>query len=394
MRRSLLTAIAALFLIGCTSRETDTSTTSSTDATSPSSTAKVTYSTRSIGSLPGAVDLAERDSADDFFYVVSRNGTIERWSRDGSRIDTVLDISTATTGEGERGLLGLAFRRNVSTWTAFINYTNSDGSTVIAQHDVSPDGTFSQGSTPTGKTLLTIPQPYANHNGGALAVGPDNMLYIGTGDGGSSGDPDRAALNTSSLLGKILRIDPTETGYDIPTDNPFVADTKVRPEIWSIGLRNPWRINFDSFGNLWVADVGQNKFEEVSVAPASDNTPGGRGINFGWSAYEANERFNTDVDSLDHLPPVHQYSHEDGRCSISGSAIGTNSSAAGRAGWYFYGDYCSGEVTAILSDGTRTVATETVATGLTSISAVRATSSALYVLSLDGDIQVITVTRT
>jgi glucose/arabinose dehydrogenase len=393
MRRTLLTTIAALSLIGCTSAETDTTTTTSSDATSRSSTAKVTYSTRTIGSFPGAVDLVERDSADDFFYVVSRNGTIERWSRDGSRIDTVLDISADTTGEGERGLLGLAFRRNVTTWTAFINYTNADGSTVIAQYDVAPDGTFRQSSTPTGQTLLTIPQPYANHNGGALAVGPDNMLYIGTGDGGSSGDPDRAALNTSSLLGKILRIDPTENGYDIPVDNPFVSDTNVKQEIWSIGLRNPWRINFDSFGNLWVADVGQNKFEEVSVASASENTPGGRGVSFGWSAYEANERFNTDVDSPNHLVPVHQYSHEDGRCSISGSAIGTNSSAPGRAGWYFYGDYCSGEVTAILSDGSRTVATETVATGLSSISAVRATSTSLYVLSLDGDVRVITVTR-
>jgi hypothetical protein len=393
MRRALASVVVAALLAGCSGTESQVATTSSTTVAANSSTAKVSYSTRSIGTLPGAVDLVERNAEDDFFYVVSRNGTIEQWSRSGERIDTVLDISNTTTGEGERGLLGLAFRRVNTTWTAFIHFTDANGSTVVAQYSVAPDGAFVQSTSPTGQTLLTIPQPFANHNGGALAVGPDNMLYIGTGDGGSAGDPERTALNTTSLLGKILRIDPTEKGYDIPSDNPYAVTKDAKPEIWSIGLRNPWRINFDSFGNLWVADVGQNKWEEVSVAAASGSTPGGRGVSFGWSAYEADERFNADVESPDHVPPVHKYSHDDGRCSISGSAVGTNSTASGRAGWYFFGDYCSGEVTALLSDGTRTVAIETVATGLSSISAVRATSSALYVLSLDGDVRVITVTR-
>jgi len=393
MRPILASVVLTTLLAGCSGTESQITTISSTTVATNSSTAKVSYSTRSIGTLPGAVDLVERNADDDFFYVVSRNGTIERWSRTGARIDTVLDISDATTGEGERGLLGLAFRRINATWTAFIHFTNADGSTVIAQYSVAPDGAFVQDVSPTGQILLTIPQPFANHNGGALAVGPDNMLYIGTGDGGSAGDPERTALNTTSLLGKILRIDPTDKGYDIPSNNPYTEVKDAKPEIWSIGLRNPWRINFDSFGNLWVADVGQNKWEEVSVAAASASTPGGRGVSFGWSAYEADERFNTDVDSPNHVPPIYKYSHDDGRCSISGSAVATNSSAPGRAGWYFFGDYCSGEVTALLSDGTRTVVTETVAADLSSISAVRATSSALYVLSLAGDVRVITVTR-
>ncbi len=393
MRRILASIVVALLVASCGGTESRVSSTSTSAPAPDATSAKVTYSTRSIGSLSGAVDLVERSADDKFFYVVSRNGSIERWNRSGERIDTVLDISSATTGEGERGLLGLAFRQINSEWTAFINFTNTDGSTVIAQHAVAPDGTFVPNTTATGMILLTIAQPYANHNGGALAVGPDNMLYIGTGDGGSSGDPERTALNTTSLLGKILRINPDANGYDIPADNPYVANTNAKPEIWSIGLRNPWRINFDSFGNMWVADVGQNKWEEVSVASATDNTPGGRGVSFGWSAFEADEPFNTDVESPDHLLPVYKYSHEDGRCSISGSAVGTNSNASGRAGWYFFGDYCSGDVTALLSDGARTVATETVATGLSSISAIRSTSSALYALSLDGDIRVITVTR-
>lgn len=393
MRRILASVVVATLLAGCSSTDSSDTTTSSTTVATNSSTTKVSYSTRSIGTLPGAVDLVERNADDDFFYVVSRNGIIERWSRTGVRIDTVLDITEATTGEGERGLLGLAFRRTNANWTAFIHFTDANGSTVVAQYSVASDGTFEQNASPTGQTLLTVPQPFANHNGGALAVGPDNMLYIGTGDGGSAGDPERTALNTTSLLGKILRIDPTDKGYDIPSDNPYADAKDVKPEIWSIGLRNPWRINFDSFGNLWVADVGQNKWEEVSVAAASGSTPGGRGVSFGWSAYEADERFNTDVESPDHVAPVHKYSHDDGRCSISGSAVGTNTTAPGRAGWYFFGDYCSGEVTALLSDGTSTVATETVATDLSSISAVRSTSSALYVLSLEGDVRVITVTR-
>ena len=391
MRRFLALPLIVV-LAGCTSSAAVTTTTISpaTPTTKPKN-AAVSYTTAVIGSLPGAVDLLERSDADNFFYVISRNGTVERWQRNGSRIDTVLDITTTTTGEGERGLLGLAFRQTPAGWEAFINYTNAQGSTVIARIGVNPDGTFAPAASST--PLLTIEQPYANHNGGAIAVGPDNMLYIGTGDGGSSGDPDRAALDLSSLLGKILRISPTSTGYEIPKDNPVAVGTNSRPEIWSHGLRNPWRLTFDTFGNLWVADVGQNKWEEISVAASSGATPGGRGVSFGWSAYEADDRYNSDVQSPGALMPVHKYSHDDGRCSISGGAIGTNSNSAGRAGWFFFGDYCSGEVTALLSDGISTVATEQVATDISSITAVRATSTGLYILSIEGDVHAITVTR-
>jgi glucose/arabinose dehydrogenase len=361
--------------------------------------ATVSYSTREIGTLEGAVDLVERSAEDNWFYVVSQKGTIERWTRDGKRIDTVLDISAMTMGEGERGLLGFAIRHLPSKTDAFINYTNNDGDTVISWIAVNEDGTLDNSRSITGTKFLTIEQPYANHNGGGLAIGPDNYLYIGTGDGGSSNDPERLAQDTSSLLGKILRIDPNNIdgvgneGYTIPSDNPYINVAGARPEIWSIGLRNPWRFTFDGFGNLWIADVGQNKWEEVNVAMGSRTQGGGKGINFGWSAYEGSHRFNSDVIASNPLMPVFEYPHENGACSISGGAVATNSTAMGRAGWFYFGDYCTGEVTAILTNGDSTVGSEKVLTGMANITAIRSTSNAMYVLTQSGDIHQLIVTR-
>ena len=271
-------------------------TTTTTSATTQILSGTVSYSSQEIGSLPGAVDLIQRDNADSFFYVVSRFGTIQRWQPDGTVIDTVLDITTATTSEGERGLLGLAFRQIENKWEAFINYTDLSGDTIVSRFDVTSDGRFIASSRISGSEILRIDQPYSNHNGGAVVVGPDNMLYIGTGDGGSADDPERRALDKSQLLGKILRINPRKSGYDIPSDNPFINTAGARKEIWSIGLRNPWRFNFDVFGNIWIADVGQNKWEEVNASPGTPTSPGGKGLSFGWSAYEGSHVFNKDVD--------------------------------------------------------------------------------------------------
>jgi hypothetical protein len=201
------------------------------------------------------------------------------------------------------------------------------------------------------------------------------------------------------LLGKILRIDPNDivdigdVGYNVPADNPYISTKGARPEIWSIGVRNPWRFSFDTYGNIWIADVGQNSWEEVSVANGSPTQGGGKGVSFGWSAYEGTHRFNNDVSSPNSIKPIFEYPHEDGACSISGGALGSNVSALGRAGWYFFGDFCTGTVTAILTNGTTTVARETVATQLGNISAIRATSTAIYVLSFDGAVRQLTVTR-
>ena len=344
---------------------------------------KVRHSTTRLGTLDGAVDVVERDAGDGFVYVVSRNGHVERWRPDGTRIDRVLDVSDATRGEGERGLLGLAFRKGESgRWAAYVNMTNLAGDTVIVRHAVESDGRMAA----TGRTILTIPQPYANHNGGDLRFGPDGMLYVATGDGGSAGDPQRRAKDMSSLLGKVLRIDPNERGYSVPADNPWVGTPAARPEIWSIGLRNPWRFTFDGAGNMWIADVGQGEIEEISLARASGGRPGGRGVDFGWSAWEGTRRFNADVPDGGALAPFAEYDHSGGRCSISGAAVATSSSNPGRAGWFFYGDHCSGQVWAVLTDGTRTLATEEVASDLGNVTSVRTTASGTWVTSLDGGV--------
>lgn len=331
-----------------------------------------------VGRLPGAVDLAYRDPADGWFYVVSRNGTIERWAPDGTRLSTVLDISSSTTGEGERGLLGLTVSFWAGTPRAWINYTDLNGDTVVSWFAIHDDGSFDTSTRALGTTVLTIPQPHSNHNGGAMATGPDQAVYVGTGDGGSAGDPERRALDPDSLLGKILRIDPG-TG---------------RAEVWSRGLRNPWRISFDSSGNLWVADVGQDKWEEVSVATAVGGVPGGRDVNFGWSAWEGSHRYNRDQDPGDALMPVHEYEHGSAGCSISGGVFvdfaeqfPPGSSAVTLEGSYVFGDYCSGEVRAVTVANGKTAGTRRILEDVGNITAVRRYAQDVYVLTLDGDVR-------
>lgn len=380
--------VAAVLLTGCGS--TTDSLVSSTSS-QPVNTA-VTYTIESIGTLDSPVDLIERSPDDSWFYVVSQTGIVQKWSRNGTTKVTVLDVSATTSVGGERGLLGLAFRKVDNEWQAILNRTNIAGDTEITIAMMNDnDGTFRSTTSP-GAVVMVIEQPYQNHNGGAVLVGADNMVFIGTGDGGSANDPERRAQSMQSLLGKILRIDPRPTGgYDIPDGNPF-ADS-MHPEIWAVGVRNPWRMSFDVHGTLWIADVGQNEWEEIDALPMADGFPGGRGANLGWSAYEASHRFNSDVTAEHVALPVHEYGHVDGRCSVSGGATGNNSSTPSRAGWYFFGDYCTGEVLAILTDGSGTVAEETVTRISSNVTAVRSTSDTLFVLSSDGNVYETKVVR-
>jgi glucose/arabinose dehydrogenase len=389
-RISLL--LGVLFLAGCgTQTEVLTSTTTSTTSSTESVNTTVEYSTTVIGNIESPVDLVERSQEDAWMYVVSQSGIIQKWSRDGKQRTTILDIADDTDVGGERGLLGLVFREVNGTWHAFLNRTDKNGDTVISTLPVNSDGTFMSTSDP-GAVVIKIDQPYSNHNGGGLAIGPDNMLYIGMGDGGSANDPERRALDMTSLLGKMLRINPRPTGgYDIPTDNPFLSSES--PEIWAIGVRNPWRFTFDPHGTMWVADVGQNKWEEITALPASDGFAGGRGANLGWSAYEGTHRFNTDVTAPESVMPVYEYNHDNNRCSISGAAVGNNTSTPGRAGWFYFGDYCSGVVTAILTDGTTTIGEELVAQKLGNIAAIRSTANTIYILSGDGKVRELKVSR-
>jgi glucose/arabinose dehydrogenase len=379
--------LGALFLVGCGSAPSTTAPTTTSQAVNT----KIVYSTLVIGDLKSPVDLVERMPSDAWFYVVSQAGTIQRWSRDGRTKETVLDVSSSIAFGGERGLLGLAFRNVDKEWQAILNRTNRDGHTEITITTVNDDGSFASLTSP-GKLVMRIEQPYQNHNGGAVLVGPDNMVYIGMGDGGSANDPERLAQDMSSLLGKILRINPSVAGgYNIPNGNPFASSP--HPEIWSLGVRNPWRMTFDSHGTLWVADVGQNEWEEVTALPGDNNYPGGRGANLGWSAFEGTHAFNSDVTTANPVVPVYEYNHSKGGCSISGAAVGNNTTTPGRAGWFYFGDYCAGTVWAILTDGSTTIGVEEVASDLGNVMAVRATHNTMYILSADGTVREIVVSR-
>jgi glucose/arabinose dehydrogenase len=252
-----------------------------------------------------------------------------------------LDITKHILSGGERGLLGLAFHPDYRhNGRFFVNYTRKpDGSTVLAEYR---RGTTATSTSREERILLIVPQPYPNHNGGMVAFGPDGYLYVGLGDGGSKGDPDNRAQNLEDLLGKILRIDVDRGNpYSIPMDNPF-AKGGGRPEIYALGLRNPWRFSFDvQTNNLWVADVGQYKWEEINLVA--------RGGNYGWRVMEGTHCFHpsTDCRTTTFNLPVSEYFHDKGRCSITGGYVYRGRILPSLIGTYVYGDFCSGEIFAL-----------------------------------------------
>jgi glucose/arabinose dehydrogenase len=249
------------------------------------------------------------------------------------------------TATGERGLLGLAFAQDYETSGLFyVNYTNLDGDTVIARYSVSSDPNAADEDS--AEILLTIDQPRANHNGGTVAFGADGYLYIGMGDGGGGGDPDNLAQNDATLLGKMLRIDVSGglgSGYSIPPSNPYAGEVVPLPEIWSKGWRNPYRFSFDRvFGDMYVGDVGQNLFEEVSIEPFGDAGGG----NYGWRLMEGTHCFNPSTGCNDDgslILAVYDYVHESGRCSITGGYV-YRGSIPEIYGHYFFADFCTSEV--------------------------------------------------
>ncbi|HSL92754.1 MAG TPA: PQQ-dependent sugar dehydrogenase [Candidatus Limnocylindrales bacterium] len=283
-------------------------------------------------------------------YIVEQSGRIKLVKNGTLQAAPFLDISTRVLSGGEQGLLGLAFPPGYAVKQYFyVNYTRvPDGNTVIARYRLAAG---SESADPgSEEILLLVSQPFANHNGGQLAFGPDGFLYIGMGDGGSGGDPQNNAQNPASLLGKILRID-VESGvvpYAIPPANPFVQSPGFRGEIWALGLRNPWRFSFDrQTGDLYIGDVGQGAFEEVDFQPAGS----AGGENYGWNIMEGTHCFgNPACSSAGLILPVAEYDHGQG-CSITGGFVYRGTTYPRMQGVYLYADFCSGRFWGLKRDG-------------------------------------------
>ena len=287
-------------------------------------------------------------------FVVEQPGRV-RWIEAGRPSkELFLDLTDRVRAGGERGLLGLAFHpaypRN---GYLYVNYTDRDGDTQVERFSVRADRRTADRAT--AKRILSVDQPFANHNGGMIAFGPDGMLYIGMGDGGAGGDPMGHGQNKRTLLGKMLRLD-VDRGdpYAIPDANPFKTHTQDgRAEIWAIGLRNPWRFSFDRTANrLIIGDVGQNKWEEMDVADAA--TPG---LNYGWSVREGAHGFGLPRPRPANLvEPALEYGRDDG-CSVTGGYAYRGKAIPALAGTIFFSDYCRGWLRSFRWDGSR--ATET-----------------------------------
>ncbi|MCB1049938.1 MAG: PQQ-dependent sugar dehydrogenase [Acidobacteria bacterium] len=293
------------------------------------------------------------NAGDERLFILEQDGRIRIFENNGLLATPFLDIaSIVNSGDPERGLLGLAFHPDYAqNGYFFVNYTIANGDGRVARYQVSNDPNLADPAS--GKILITIPHPgNNNHNGGAMAFGPDGYLYFTMGDGGGGGDPNCNAQNLNDLRGKMLRLDVDQNinqapYHGIPPSNPFVGVSNTRSEIWAYGLRNPWKFSFDQLtGDMFIGDVGQGSWEEIDFQPA--NSPGGE--NYGWKVMEGNHCFGTSncqpgipacFDPL-YVLPILEYSHSFG-CSVTGGYRyrGCFSEFQGQ---YLYGDYCSGRI--------------------------------------------------
>jgi glucose/arabinose dehydrogenase len=370
--RWIAAALVAVVLVGCSSPTgSPRPSTSNPGAPSPSSVvATLSPSlTQSFGPLDGIrleatvsglldpIGITNADDGSGRLFVNERGGRIRVVNPDGTlRAADFVDLSDRVVAGGEQGLLGLAFHPDfAASRRLFVHYSRAgDGATVVSELTASTDR--STASAASERILLIVDQPFANHNGGQIAFGPDGYLYVGLGDGGSGGDPLGNGQSRQTLLGKILRIDVDASPapgrqYAIPDTNPYaaggIAPGAGLPEIWAYGLRNPWRFSFDrDTGDLYIGDVGQNAWEEIDRQPADS----GGGDNYGWNAYEGSHCFS-DCEGVTAVGPITEYGHGDGKCSVTGGYVYRGTLQPNMEGRYLFGDYCSGTVFTLPAEG-------------------------------------------
>ena len=372
-RASTLLA-ASLLLVGLSACSSDTTSTASStsrasNAPTDASTTTATTVAPTASALPNgrfhAVRIAHGlDSpvavatrpGDDALYVAEQYRAdvlaLRGSTRSSARV--VLDLAGAVTTGNEQGLLGIAFSPDGSRLA--IDFTApDDGATHVDEYTMLPDGTADPASV---RHLLRVAQPFPNHNGGHVVYDSRGLLYIGFGDGGAGNDPYGNGQNPRTLLGKILRIDPSTSSnghdYGIPADNPFADGAQGAPEIWALGVRNPWRFSIDATtGDVWIGDVGQNEWEEIDRVPAGRN-----GANLGWNRREGTHEFQGGDRHPDDLEPVHDYPHGDDGCSVTGGLVHRGERVPALQGVYVYSDFCSGELSALVlgADGAAQVA--------------------------------------
>ena len=305
-----------------------------------------------LAELPVPLALAFRTQEPGSLYVALRHGEVVRLRGEGGRVDSsatlrrdgdaVLDMSARVDTRGEMGLLGLTF--SPAGDRLYTSSVNRQQVSELWEWPVAADGRV---DAARGRLVLSLEQPFSNHNGGDVTFGPDGYLYLGFGDGGGGGDPLRAGQDPHDWLGTILRIDPrvgpAGEPYTIPAGNPFADGAGGAPEVWVWGARNPWRFSFDRLGgDLWVSDVGQDLLEEINRLPATGGGAG-RGANLGWSDYEGSTPFWSNTEPPGHVRPTVEYRHGvDARCSVTGGYVYRGSRLPGLSGVYLYSDFCDG----------------------------------------------------
>jgi glucose/arabinose dehydrogenase len=342
-----------------------------------------------VGNFASPVYLTAAPGDTQRLFVVEQDGRVLVLHHDTVQSRPFLDIRGQIAAGGERGLLSLAFDPLYDTnGRFFVYFTNPAGDIRIVRYNVSATDADSADEA-TADTVLAVAHPgQANHNGGQLQFGPDGMLWAGTGDGGGDGDPDGNGQDKHVLLGKLLRLDVRgASGYIVPADNPFANDTSAAPEVWSYGLRNPWRFSFDrQTGDLYIGDVGQDRYEEVDVGPTAVQR--GRGVNFGWNTMEGTHCYPNDPCTTVGQLPVVEYPHFGGTCSITGGYVYRGSALPALVGDYFYADFCDGSVHSITGTGGSNPGnwTSLLSPGLNISAFGEDARGELYILQLDGPV--------